>query len=202
MEVHHPKIPTSPQILSRIPIFSPKFPSTAWDKKNPSGVSIPKSLPLQSPFSLYLRLSSSRKFQISAHFARPATRRNSLRKKLNEQQQERQQVRHNPQTNDPSPDFRNPVHHFDDINSFQSNSAKEVENSASSDNVKGSKSKVLGESALWNKLESWVDQYKEDSEFWGIGSSPIFTVYQDSDDNVEGVRFRVLGYWVWLRSQF
>ncbi|CAK9136904.1 unnamed protein product [Ilex paraguariensis] len=190
MEVLSPKIPTSPEILSRIPIFFPKFPSTAWDKKNPSRVGIPKSkLPLQSPFSLYLRLSSSRKFQISAHFGRPTTRRNSLRKKLNEQQQEQQQVRHNPQTDDPSPDFRNPVHHFDDINSFQSNSANHNvrENSASSDNVKGSKSKVLGESALWNKLESWVDQYKEDSEFWGIGSGPIFTVYQDSDDNVERV---------------
>ncbi|CAK9143584.1 unnamed protein product [Ilex paraguariensis] len=126
------------------------------------------------------------KFQISAHFGRSTTRRNSLRKKLNKQPEERQQVRHNPQTNDPSPDFRNPVHHFDDINSFQSNSANHNirENSASSDNVKGSKSKVLGESALWNKLESWVDQYKEDSEFWGIGSGPIFTVYQDSDDNV------------------
>ncbi|CAK9141701.1 unnamed protein product [Ilex paraguariensis] len=79
-------------------------------------------------------------------------------KKHNEQQREQQQVRHNPQTNDPSPDFRSPVHHFDDINSFQSNSANHNvrENSASSDNVKGSKSKVLEESALWNKLESWV----------------------------------------------
>ena len=37
------------------------------------------------------------------------------------------------------------------------------------------KSKILRESVLWNKLENWVDQYKKDVEYWGVGSGPIFT---------------------------
>lgn len=45
----------------------------------------------------------------------------------------------------------------------------------------------INESVLWNELEGWVDQYKKDIEFWGIGSSPIFTVYQDCNGNVERV---------------
>ncbi|KAM0939572.1 hypothetical protein DsansV1_C20g0164871 [Dioscorea sansibarensis] len=40
------------------------------------------------------------------------------------------------------------------------------------------------DSALWDRLEYWVELYKKDSEFWGIGSGPIFTVYQDSEGNV------------------
>lgn len=47
--------------------------------------------------------------------------------------------------------------------------------------------KRLGESALWNKLDGWVEQYKKDIEFWGIGSNPIFTVFRDSSGKVERV---------------
>ncbi|CBI40553.3 unnamed protein product, partial [Vitis vinifera] len=50
-----------------------------------------------------------------------------------------------------------------------------------------SKSKVLGESVLLNELENWVDQYRKDAEYWGIGSGPIFTIIEDSDGNVERV---------------
>ncbi|XP_074565900.1 uncharacterized protein LOC141822353 isoform X2 [Curcuma longa] len=39
-------------------------------------------------------------------------------------------------------------------------------------------------SALWDKLENWVDQYKVDSEFWGVGAGHIFTIYLDSDRKV------------------
>ncbi|XP_031504213.1 uncharacterized protein LOC116266896 [Nymphaea colorata] len=43
-------------------------------------------------------------------------------------------------------------------------------------------------SELVSKLENWASQYKEDIEYWGIGSSPIFTVYHDSDGNIQEVR--------------
>ncbi|CAN6444745.1 unnamed protein product [Victoria cruziana] len=42
-------------------------------------------------------------------------------------------------------------------------------------------------SALVSKLEDWASQYKEDVEYWGIGSSPIFTVYHDSDGNIQEI---------------
>ena len=45
-------------------------------------------------------------------------------------------------------------------------------------------SDVAKESVLWSKLDNWVDQYKRDNEFWGVGTGPIFTVYQDTDGNV------------------
>lgn len=50
-----------------------------------------------------------------------------------------------------------------------------------------SKRGVLGESVLWSRLENWVDQYKNDLDLWGVGSTPIFTVFQDSDGNVKRV---------------
>ena len=40
------------------------------------------------------------------------------------------------------------------------------------------------DSELWNKLENWVDQYRKDSDVWGLGSAPIFTIYKDGDGNV------------------
>ncbi|CAM8989813.1 unnamed protein product [Rhodiola kirilowii] len=47
--------------------------------------------------------------------------------------------------------------------------------------------KLVGESVLLSKLESWADQYKKDVGLWGVGSSPIFTVFEDLDGNVERV---------------
>lgn len=47
--------------------------------------------------------------------------------------------------------------------------------------------KKIGETIMWNKLESWVEQYKKDSEYWGIGSGPIFTIFQDAEGKVERV---------------
>ncbi|KAJ8529295.1 hypothetical protein K7X08_036130 [Anisodus acutangulus] len=55
------------------------------------------------------------------------------------------------------------------------------------ESVKELKTKALGESVLWNKLEGWVEQYKKDTEFWGIGTAPIFTVFQDSEGKVKRV---------------
>lgn len=50
-----------------------------------------------------------------------------------------------------------------------------------------SKSKLLDGNVFWDKLENWVEQYKKDSEFWGIGTGPIFSIFQDSDSKVEKV---------------
>uniref|UniRef100_A0A5B7BT08 Embryo defective 1703 n=1 Tax=Davidia involucrata TaxID=16924 RepID=A0A5B7BT08_DAVIN len=185
MEVLKPRIPSSPQI------FSPKFPFTTRRKKNSIRFNThhSKFLPCP-PFSTCLQLTTARNFRISAHFGRPSNRRNSLRKKLTEQQ-----VRHNPIIYTPSSDFQN-----NNLDSFLSNSDNDsvkqndfnsnfgvVEDIVESDSFNESKSKILGESVLWNKLEGWVDQYKKDSEFWGIGFGPIFTIFQDSDGNVKRV---------------
>ncbi|CAA0816633.1 embryo defective 1703 [Striga hermonthica] len=62
------------------------------------------------------------------------------------------------------------------------NDSKSVEESETkSENDKN------GGSAMWNKLENWRVQYERDSEFWGVGTGPIFTVFQNSDGKVERV---------------
>ncbi|CAI8607680.1 unnamed protein product [Vicia faba] len=123
-------------------------------------------------FPFYLTTSTSRKFQTWAHFGRPTNRRNSLRKKLLQDNQ----VRLNRIPNDPSSVSSNDVEKSDVsflrvIVNDDDESVVELEKE---------KSKLLGESVLLNKLENWVDQYSKDIEFWGIGSGPIFTVYEDS----------------------
>lgn len=49
------------------------------------------------------------------------------------------------------------------------------------------KSNILRESVLWNKLEGWVEQYKQDIEFWGIGRGPVFTVFKNGEGKIEKV---------------
>ncbi|KAI5422026.1 uncharacterized protein LOC127076079 [Lathyrus oleraceus] len=120
-----------------------------------------------SPF--YLTTSISRKFQTWAHFGRPSNRRNSLRNKLLHDNQ----VRLKRIPNDPSSVSSNDVAESDV--SFQ----RVVVNNESVVELEKEKSKLLGESVMLNKLENWVDQYSKDIEFWGIGSAPIFTVYED-----------------------
>ncbi|XP_077227738.1 embryo defective 1703 [Tasmannia lanceolata] len=131
------------------------------------------------------------KLRISAHFGRSTKRRNSLRKKLVEEEQ----VRTNPDVSNSEFILNNPNYISEQNNNFELNSNYEnpIETSfraSGSDIVEGDsveKSKVLGESVLWSKLENWVDQYKNDSAYWGVGSSPIFTVYQDLGGNVDKV---------------
>ncbi|PIA48963.1 hypothetical protein AQUCO_01300083v1 [Aquilegia coerulea] len=113
-------------------------------------------IPISSSFS------NDRKFQISAHFGGHSKRRNSLRKKLKEEQK---------------------VSLDTDSDEIQLSGNLE-ENSSYSDIEK---SKLSSDSVLWSKFENWVDQYKKDDEFWGIGSGPVFTVFQDVDGNVEKV---------------
>ncbi|KAL8062901.1 hypothetical protein ABFS82_02G175400 [Erythranthe guttata] len=200
MEFLSSTISTNPQI-------SPAIQFLTW--KSPSRLTIPKSgNPRSHPqFSRYLfRSIPSRNFQISAHSRRPTNRQNYLRKKLS--QQHHQQVRDLQTSNfdkvDSNVDISDEMNsnldkiRVDNDSNFDSSSGdmkKNLEGSSidndCSDGVEESemdlRKRKFGESVMWNKLESWVDQYKKDSEFWGIGSGPIFTVFQDSEGKVERV---------------
>ncbi|WVZ17141.1 hypothetical protein V8G54_010123 [Vigna mungo] len=144
--------------------------------KFPPNYNKPTSPLRRTPFSLYLSRSTAVKFQTLAHSGRPTKRRNSLRKKLFRDHK----VIPNQIPNDPL--------------SFSGNGVEESGVGIQGDSVvdsvveaEKSKSKLLGESVLWNKLESWVDQYKRDIEYWGVGSGPVFTVYEDSLGGVKRV---------------
>lgn len=98
-------------------------------------------------------------------------------------------MRDHPIIYDPSSGFQNQVRKFD-FDNFQSNLGNdrvEIEDIVDSDNLKKSKSELYGDSVYLSQLESWVDQYKADSEFWGVGSGRIFTVFQNSNGKVERV---------------
>lgn len=188
MEVLNPPIPNGPQIFSRVLLFSPKISIKIRNKKNLLKFYIPNSKFLQySPFLTYLPFSKTRNFQVSAHFGRPSNRRNSLREKFFDDQQVC-----------PIPISLDPNRSFDGNENFRYNldyeGVKEIESNSRDGNnlvISGSemepKPKRVGESALLNKLENWVDQYKKDVEVWGIGSGPIFTVFQDLGGNVDRV---------------
>lgn len=163
-------ISSSCSILYPLQISSPKFSILKWRKRSPSA----RNSKIYSPISPF---SNPSRFQISAQFGRRTKRQNYLRKKLTQ----KQQVIENPS----SENFK-----------FGSENGNENSNNLVSDtgvvgnseeSVKELKTKALGESVLWNKLESWVEQYKKDTEFWGIGTGPVFTVFQDSEGKVKRV---------------
>ncbi|XP_074279670.1 uncharacterized protein LOC141604972 [Silene latifolia] len=118
-------------------------------------------------------LLNPKKPHITARFGGPTKRRNSLRKKLTGSNNDTQ-------VTPKDPNFIDPVHHFADnqfnhvpvvdLDSLKVESLENFENDG----------KMLGESVLFDKLEGWVELYKKDTEFWGIGSNPIFIVLQDS----------------------
>lgn len=114
---------------------------------------------------------------VFANFSRPTRRSNSLRKKLTQEQQ----VHRIPIPDNSNSDFQFPER-ITDHGEVSGHAGGDV-----SDSIVETKAKRLGESVLWNRLENWVDQYKKDIEFWGIGSGPIFTVFQDSNGNVKWV---------------
>lgn len=118
--------------------------------------------PLKVPFS------SHQSMQITSHFGRASKRRNYLRRKLI---QEQQKVRLDNAPIDKGSIFQPPVNNFDEIEVIE-----DTQVLGSSDNVEKSK-----------LFENWVDMYKRDAEFWGIGSGPVFTVFQDKEGNVERV---------------
>ncbi|KAI9182297.1 hypothetical protein LWI28_023973 [Acer negundo] len=186
MEVLNLPISRNSLSLSAFSPFTSKFSIKTSNKRNPYLYNVPSSKFHKNPsFPCYLLSSTTRRLKVSVHFGGPTSRRNSLRKKLLHDQQVHQ---------------KNPIP-LDVISSFvdnlNSDSVKEsglnngfadddsvVETSSS---VKESKLKQIGESVLLNKLENWIDQYRKDVDYWGIGSVPIFTVFQDSEGNVKKV---------------
>ncbi|XP_059312457.1 uncharacterized protein LOC132063763 [Lycium ferocissimum] len=182
-------ISTSSSILYPFQFSSPKLCISKWRKRTLSPFTARNSK--ISPFS------NPARFHISAQFGRPTKRQNYLRKKLTQHQQ--QQVNENPIIHNPSSEIiqfisenideksmtnftiHNPS---TEIFQFGSENGDEKSNNLVSDKLK---TKALGESVLWNKLEGWVEQYKKDTEFWGIGTGPIFTVFQDSEGKVKRV---------------
>ncbi|KAL3622246.1 hypothetical protein CASFOL_033657 [Castilleja foliolosa] len=201
MEFLHSTILPNPQV-------SPAIPFLTWKNRiNPSRVYyIPSSRKshIRPSFSLnpFCSVFPSNKSRISARFGRPNNRQNYLRKKLTQQQQQ-QQVRH----------IQSPVQKFDSSSKKIDDVEENLENESKSDSlregsmniervsqgvclndsesVKESETELsknkIGESVMWSKLENWVEQYKKDSEFWGIGTNPIFNVFQNSKGEVERV---------------
>ncbi|XP_012490107.1 uncharacterized protein LOC105802795 isoform X1 [Gossypium raimondii] len=172
MELLNPPMSKTPQLFSSFSSFTPRLSIKTSNKKPLRRLHIIPSFPLGLPSR------GTNVFRVSAHFSRKTSRRNSLRKKL----LDHQKVRENPIPLNPSPDFQNPNGGSENFEKFNSGSTKQIE--IDNDTLK---SKRLGESVLLSKLENWVDQYKKDAEFWGIGSSPVFTVLQDLEGNVKGV---------------
>ncbi|XP_071932763.1 uncharacterized protein [Coffea arabica] len=157
----------SPPLPTSDSIFSPNFPFKSWKKKTCSSrLSIPnsKKFPL-SP--IYSPLSWHSRFKLCARLRRPSNRQNYLRKKLTQHKQV--SPNSDSQNATTSPDAANPPGNII--------RGTELE----------SKSKLLGGNVFWDKLEDWVEQYKKDVEFWGIGTGPIFTIFQDSEAKVERV---------------
>ncbi|KAG7566630.1 hypothetical protein ISN44_As10g031630 [Arabidopsis suecica] len=115
----------------------------------------------------YYRVSILR---VSARFGETSRRRNSLRKKIIGDEN----WRSTPKSSEPGTKPLNESHNFDHSDD-------------SKDSTEGLKDRVAQDSNLLNELENWVARYKNEAEYWGIGSNPIFTVYQDSVGNVEKV---------------
>lgn len=163
-------ISSSCSIPYPLQISSPKFIISKWRKRTPSPRNSKICSPTISPFS------NPSRFQISAQYGRRTKRQNYLRKKITQQQVSENPILHNPPS---SQSFQ-----------FGSENGDEKSKNLVSDTEESGKelkTKALGESVLWNKLESWVEQYRKDTEFWGIGTAPIFTVFQDSEGIVKRV---------------
>ncbi|TQD93766.1 hypothetical protein C1H46_020604 [Malus baccata] len=177
--------------------FPSKFPANSANKKTQFRYNIPTFDVYRTPsFSIYLLSCNSRQFRAFAQFGGLTSRRNSLRKKITD----------GPRVNQNSIPLT-PSSEFQFLNSNVVDSESECSNLISDDSVKESKfgngvvddsvaetgnaeesnSKRLGDSVLLSKLESWMDKYKRDTEYWGIGSGHIFTVVQDSDGSVKAV---------------
>ncbi|KAK9749522.1 hypothetical protein RND81_02G131600 [Saponaria officinalis] len=135
-----------------------------------------QSSPISPFYTINSPLLNPKNPRIIARFNRPTKRRNSLRKKLTGDS-------NNSQVNPKNPNLIDPIHPFVD------NQAHELNVDGVNLEINGGKvgnfengSKKLGDSVLWSKFENWVDLYKKDIDFWGIGSNPIFIVFQDSSN--------------------
>ncbi|KAF6136157.1 hypothetical protein GIB67_001566 [Kingdonia uniflora] len=162
---------TAPSIRQKFQLFSSVSPltlnSTTFPKRfriTPLRNSFCPSFYLKTPQFSSSHLPNRPNLQILSRLGHPK-RRNSLRKKLSHEKL----VRDN------------------------SEELKQLDSSLSYDNLEDSslsnveKLQLLPDSVFSTTLENWDNQYKEDLEFWGIGSCPIFTVFHDLDGNVKRV---------------
>ncbi|CAL1398574.1 unnamed protein product [Linum trigynum] len=140
--------------------------------------------PTRSPL-----LPSSRNLRVSAHFGRPPRRRNSLRKKLSGDDQQVSQL-----TSISAPsssDSQNPPLNLENSKESLALDEEQGTDYVTVENVVRNelKPKVdkFGISVPLSRLKNWVDQHKHDSAYWGVGSSPIFTVFHDIDGKVRRV---------------
>ncbi|GMH00412.1 hypothetical protein Nepgr_002251 [Nepenthes gracilis] len=136
------------------------------------------------PFWTNLPLPKRKNLHISAHLRRPTNRRNSLRKKV----ADNSQVRQTPTLLDRIPTSTENVNiqsNFGTAIGEQGSESSQVNEIVPGDNL--AHPKRFSESKLWDKLDSWVEQNKQDIDSWGVGSSPIFTVLQNSYGNVKRV---------------
>ncbi|XP_015937679.1 uncharacterized protein LOC107463403 [Arachis duranensis] len=159
-------------------------PQTLSNTKFPSKYSNKPRFHRIPLFSPHFFSSKTTKFQTFAQFGRPTNRRNYLRKKLLHDNHHR--VSPNKLITDPRPsEFHEKSTSFNNGVEDSVSEGTKVENF---EVEKQQKSKFsLGESVMLNKLENWVEQYKKDFEYWGIGSGSIFTVYEDSNGGVKRV---------------
>ncbi|KAK6919973.1 hypothetical protein RJ641_015877 [Dillenia turbinata] len=171
MDLPTASISYNSRILSRHSILTPKIHFRAYKRRHPqTHQNFPSKSLLKPSISASTCFYKPTSLHISAQFSRRSKRRNYLKKKLLDDQQVR-----------PNLTTRYPFHDFDDINDKSVEHRNYVSGS-------GLESGDLGDSELWNKLENWVHRYSKDIELWGSGSGPIFTVFVDSDGNVNRVR--------------
>ncbi|XP_042479545.1 uncharacterized protein LOC122060507 [Macadamia integrifolia] len=167
----------------KVPTFRPKSFSTNRGKiyalkSNQSDSNLFLKIQISCPPSF----SNGVKSQIWSQFGRATRRRNSLRKKLTDEQQQVRDIRDSSNLQTPNGISTETNLNFGDS---KDNSSGVLGDIVQSDTV--TKPELISDSVFWSKLENWVDQYTKDEEFWGTGSGPIFTVFEDLDGNVESV---------------
>ncbi|XP_065860197.1 uncharacterized protein [Euphorbia lathyris] len=190
MELLNSSLSQNPLFGQRFSFIAPKFTIDSCNIKYPYKFHIPgHEFYRNSSIPVHLSFSLSRNVHVSAHFGRTTSRRNYLRKKLIDDQ-----VRQNNSLSD----FLNSNLQVDTCNNtsirenLDTGSLEMSESSydlvePQSANSWETKLNKVGESALSNKLEKWVDQYNKETAYWGVGSGHIFTVFHDLKGNVKRV---------------
>lgn len=184
MEILSSTTPNTSHIFPKLSFLSPKifFKTTQINKTH---LNFNSKVHIHIPFSPTLPFSNSKRFKISAHFGGPTSRRNSLRKKLTQHKQ----VCDNFPILDSTSETQKQLldYNAENLDSNLDSDRVEIEGSVESSGFKKESSEIYDDSVLSSKLRKWVDQYEADTEFWGIGSGRIFTVFRDSDGKIERV---------------
>ncbi|XP_030457180.2 uncharacterized protein LOC115678035 [Syzygium oleosum] len=173
-----PFLRTPAAASSAAPLFVPKLSIPSWNRNPPRTLRVPisrfrrgaPSPPRRTPFC-----SAGHPPVAALPGRRAGRRRNRLREKLLRDRKVRPDFAHlGPESDARAPSFGGVLENDGFVESGVGGLVE-------------SKRGVLGESVLWSRLENWVDQYKSDLDLWGVGSAPVFTVFQDPDGNVKRV---------------